>query len=224
MDSKPVTSLKLSERDLSRWRLVEDFQERLAEAARRQPLSATWSDPGRLLGQADYLGLFLLGLLNPVVRTMRGLCAASHLRRVQGEVCTRPVSLGSFSEAQALLNPELLAGVFGQLGREVAGDSRPGQWLIQDGSLFEALPRMHWCIWRRQGKAQSQVRLHLSLALEGPPGAGADYAGQDLRAEGLAHPVSTGRQLCGRPLLRGGLPALWRTGEGGGGLCGAAAG
>jgi hypothetical protein len=38
--------------------------------------------------------------------------------------------------------------------------------LIQDSSLFEALPRMYWALWRRQGKAQSQVRLHLSLAVD----------------------------------------------------------
>jgi hypothetical protein len=163
--------LELTERDLSRWGLVEDFKERLQAAAKLQPLSATWSDPERLLSYSNYLSLFLLGLLNPVVRTMRGLCAASHLRRVQKEVCARPVSLGSFSEAQRVLDPALLAEVFGRLSREVAGpaQSAPGQrqWLIQDGSLFAALPRMYWCLWRRQGKAQSQVRLHLSLDLEG---------------------------------------------------------
>lgn len=170
MDSQPTADAGLTERDLSRWRLVEDFKDRLQRAAGRQELSATWSDPARRLGCADYLSLYLLGLLNPVVRTMRGLCAASHLQRVQAEVCRRPVSLGSFSEAQALLEPALLAEVFGELSREMAGPGPavPGQrrWLIQDGSLFAALPRMYWCFWRRQGKAQSQVRLHLSLELE----------------------------------------------------------
>jgi len=29
------------------------------------------------------------------------------------------------------------------------------------------LPRMYWALWRRQSKAQSQVRLHLSLDLDG---------------------------------------------------------
>lgn len=158
----------LTERDLSRWRLIEDFQGRLAQAAKVVPLARTWADPARSLQSAEYLSLFLLGLLNPVVRTMRGLCAASHLRRVQAEVCTRPVSLGSFSEAQAVLDPALLAEVFAQLSRELPAPP-PGaadrRWLIQDGSLFAALPRMYWALWRRQGKAQSQVRLHLSLDL-----------------------------------------------------------
>jgi hypothetical protein len=157
-----------TERDLSRWRLVEDFQARLRQAASGVALSPTWSDARRLLHYPDYLSLFLLGLLNPVVRTMRGLCRASRLERVQREICSRPVSLGSFSEAQAVLDPALLAEVFTQLSRELAQrHSRSGPagraWLIQDSSLFEALPRMHWALWRRQGQAQSQVRLHLSL-------------------------------------------------------------
>lgn len=170
MSRQRQRALELSERDLSRWRLVEDFQRRLHEAARRQPLDGSWTDPRRRLEQAQYLSLFLMGLLNPVVRTMRGLCAASRLQRVQREVCGRRVSLASFSEAQALLEPALLAEVFAQLSQEVraaALPSAPGsrQWLIQDSSLFDALPRMYWALWRRQGRAQAQVRLHLSLDL-----------------------------------------------------------
>lgn len=156
--------------DLSRWRLIEDFQTRLAQAATKVSLHPTWADSERLLQCADYLSLFLFGLLNPVVQTMRGVCAASQLQRVQKEVCARPVSLGSFSEAQHLLDPALLAEVFGQLSRDLprpaAGpDGAARCWLIQDGSLFAALPRMHWALWRRQGTAQAQVRLHLSLEL-----------------------------------------------------------
>lgn len=166
-----VTQIKLNERDLSRWRLVEDFQDRLKQAAQQLEVAATWSDPQRQFSHTDYLSLFLLALLNPVVRTMRGLCEASHLARVQDEVCTRAVSLGSFSEAQAVVDRALLAKVFDQLSEEMpapASASVPKRrWLIQDSSLFQALPRMYWALWRRQRKAQSQVRLHLSLDLEG---------------------------------------------------------
>jgi hypothetical protein len=166
-----ATQVELSEGDLSRWRLVEDFQDRLKQAAQSQGLPATWSDPQRQCSHADYLSLFLLGLLNPVVRTMRGLCQASHLARVQDEVCSRPVSLGSFSEAQAVVEPALLAKVFDQLREEMPAPANAcpthRRWLIQDSSLFEALPRMYWALWRRQGTAQSQVRLHLSLDLDG---------------------------------------------------------
>lgn len=171
MARKPSANLQLTERDLCRWGLLEDFKQRLAQAAAGQELAQTWSDPQRLLDYSNYLSLFLLGLLNPVVRTMRALCAASHLQRVQQEICGRPVSLGSFSEAQAVLDPALLAKVFSQLSQQLcpaeAQPAKARRWLVRDGSLFEALPRMYWCFWRRQGKAQSQVRLHLSLDLKG---------------------------------------------------------
>jgi hypothetical protein len=164
------TQPELTERDFSRWRLIVDFKSRLAKAASTAPLHPTWSDPARRVQYADYLSLFLFGLLNPVARTMNGLCAASRLARVQKEVCSRPVSLGSFSEAQAMLDPALLAEVFTQLSQDLpapagAGGPAGRRWLIQDSSLFDALPRMYWALWRRQGKAQSQVRLHLSLDL-----------------------------------------------------------
>ncbi|HEY0944620.1 MAG TPA: IS4 family transposase, partial [Opitutaceae bacterium] len=79
-------------------------------------------------------------------------------------------SLGSFSEAQAVVDPQLLAGVLAQLSAELPAKTDTAsryRWLVQDGSLFEALPRMHWALWRRQGTVQAQVRLHLSLERDG---------------------------------------------------------
>ena len=166
------TDLKQSA--LKRWKLIADFQERLQKEIPHAQLHPTWNDPERALKLPDYLSLFLLGLFNPVVKTMRAVCAASHLPRVQEEVCQRPISLGSFSEAQSLVEPELLPAIFAELSQEVLSRQNPPashrfsdrSWLIQDGSLFEALPRMYWALWRKQGKAQSQVRLHLSLDLD----------------------------------------------------------
>lgn len=160
-----------TEKDLRSWRLVEDFRQRLAQAAALHPLSATWSDPRRKLSCEDYLSLYVFGLFNPAVRTMRALCEASHLERVQRDVCTAPVSLGSFSEAQAVIAPELLQEVFARLGHDLPEHAElrsPGglRWRVQDGSLFDALPRMHWALWRRQySTVQAQVRLHLTLDL-----------------------------------------------------------
>ena len=154
-----------------RWRLIADFQERLEKQLSQRPAAGSWSDPRRQLQLGDFLSLFLLGLFNPVVRTMRGLCAASDLPRVQEEVCSGHVSLGSFSEAQGLVEPQLLENIFRELSQQMLVGSRLStqsarRWLIQDSSLFEALPRMHWALWRRQHQTQTQVRLHLSLDLE----------------------------------------------------------
>jgi hypothetical protein len=156
--------------------LVDDFRQRLRAAARQVPLAPTWTDPARALAYDEYLSLFLLGLLNPVVRIMRGLCAASRLRRVQAEVCRRPVSLGSFSEAQRLLDPALLERVFADLAGQVAaqapGDARLATlpWMARDGSLWRALPRTHWALYgagrpASDGPASKAVRLHLSFHL-----------------------------------------------------------
>jgi len=82
----------LSEKDLSRWKLIADFQARL-ESAGGAEAQGSFADPRRQLSQSDYLSLLLFGLFNPVVESMRGLCAASQLAGVQEEVCSHPVSL-----------------------------------------------------------------------------------------------------------------------------------
>ena len=170
---KGVAVEALSERDLSRWKLVEDFQARLAEASERVRMPGSESDPRRKLLSADYFSLLLFGLFNPVVRTMRGLCEATKLGRVQREISNAYVSLGSFSEAQAVFAPEVLEEVLKKLGAEVArrgqtlSGIKPAQWqsLIIDSTLFRALPRMAWALWRQQGVRQSAVRLHVKYDL-----------------------------------------------------------
>lgn len=141
----------LHENHLQRWRLLERFQTALAaEVAQRGGLDGTWADPERQLKLEQYLSLFLFGLFNPVVETMRGLCAASHLARVQREVCGRAVSLGSFSEAQAVVDPALLKAVLARLQAEAAPPVRPGPaggaWRgcerVIDSTVWQVLPRM----------------------------------------------------------------------------------
>jgi Transposase DDE domain len=173
----------VSEAELSRWRLIEEFEERLERAKAASPEARTFSDPRRKLGQKDYLSLLLLGLFNPVVDSMRGLCAASRLRRVQEEVCSAPVSLGSFSEAQAVVEPALLQRVFAELASEqqrinsAARERRLEPYranlLVVDGTLWRALPRMAWALWRFQHGRESALRLHVKFNLweEKPVGA-----------------------------------------------------
>jgi len=158
------------EKDLQRWRLIERFQAALAaEVEKRGGLTGTWAEPERQLQLGEYLGLYLFGLFNPVVETMRGLCGASELARVQSEVCGRRVSLGSFSEAQALVQPELLKAVLERLGREADTPApRPGftgRERVVDSSVWQVLPRMTWAFWRRQGGLDNAVRLHVEFDL-----------------------------------------------------------
>jgi hypothetical protein len=161
----------ISEKQLTRWRLVEDFRQRLALEAKNFKTHRTWHDPARLLQLSDYLSLLLLGLLNPTVKTMRALCSASHLSRVQEEICSRPVSLGSFSEAQAAVDPALLQNIFqdlvqGQPEGQHFGDPRLNKYqkvlLAVDSTLWHVLPRMSWAIWRGADKA---ARLHVKFCI-----------------------------------------------------------
>lgn len=174
---------QISEAELSRWRLIEQFEERLERAAAAGKEPHTFSDPRRKLGQKDYLSLLLFGLFNPVVDSMRGLCAASRLRRVQEEICSAKVSLGSFSEAQAVVDPALLQRVFAELAAEKQCENFPhkdkrleayrAQLIIVDGTLWRALPRMAWALWRYQHGKESALKLHLKFNLleEKPVGA-----------------------------------------------------
>jgi Transposase DDE domain len=158
----------LEERALARWKLIGEFQARLDVLSGEA--RGTFADPRRKLSQGDYLSLLLFGLFNPVVESMRGLCAASNLRRVQEEICSHPVSLGSFSEAQAVVEPELLQKVFHGLAAEehlFRGDRRLERYrkelLATDGTLWAALPRMTWAIWRWQHGRESALKVHVKF-------------------------------------------------------------
>ena len=163
----------LSEKDLHQWDLLARFRQRLLAPARPARLHPSWRDPKRHAQHADYLSLFLFGLLHPALKTRRALGAASPWERVRREVCTHSLSLGSFSEAQHLVEPAALEQLFGELAAQVHGpppaEPRAAwqQWFARDSSLFAALPRMSWALYGggRAGAKNNAVRLHLSLHL-----------------------------------------------------------
>lgn len=176
----PQSPYKIDVKDLKQWKLVETFGRALAEAMEDEPVAAVWKDARRRLSLLQYLSLFLLGLLNPAVRTTRALCEASKLKRVQEEICGQAVSLGSFSEAQHLVDPGLLEKLFGELVEQVEcsgpvpAQFKDYQWLARDSSVFEALPRMAWALYgggRANTGPHNAIRLHLSFhLLEDKPG------------------------------------------------------
>jgi len=163
-------TLQIDVRQLTHWRLLDRFRQLLPQALESKGLHPSFSDPKRLHNAANYLCLFLFGLYNPALKTMRALCKASALERVQEEVCERKISLGTFSEIQHLLDPALLEKLFGELSSQLALPSQnasgdPRQWLARDSSLFAALPRMAWALYGGgdPGSPNRAVRLHLSL-------------------------------------------------------------
>ena len=164
---------KLTERDLRQWKLIADFRSRLAEVAQAHRQDPAWQDRRRRLEQYDYLSLFLLALVNPTVKTLRALSAASQLERVQQEVCTRSTSLGSLSEAQHLVDPRMLEALVKSLSGQIKGpapkDPRGAwqQWIAQDSSIFAATSRMFWAQYGagKVGRPNHAVRFHVSFHL-----------------------------------------------------------
>ncbi len=168
---------EISQRDLHHWQRLRAVEEAIRGAFARAKLPATLSHPGRELEGVSYLSLFLFGLFNPVVESMRGLCSISRLSRVQEVVGCRRVSLGSFSEMQHMIEPELMREVFREVLERVpvSSHSEPSlkhlNIILQDGSLWSALPRMAWAEYGVGADGQAKgVRLHLRFHLaEGRP-------------------------------------------------------
>lgn len=155
---------------MSNWKLLETFQRRLQPILDQAGPAPTEQDPRRQFLSADYFSMLLFGLLNPVLKTTRALCAATQLGRMQREVCRGKVSLGSFSEMQHLVAPELLAGLLRSLAGEaqpVFGDQRVRahiqELIANDGTLLPALPRMAWALW--QDSQHRAGKLHLELSV-----------------------------------------------------------
>jgi len=121
----------------------------------------------RLLHFDQYIALQLLFFFSPIVTSMRGLVEASHLRKVQRVLGVSPTSLGSFSEAPRVFDPNLLQPIIAQLGTQLkplAHDSRlddlPGQLLAVDGTDLTALA----CLVDTAGQGR-EITLHTHFEL-----------------------------------------------------------
>lgn len=172
---KTAAQKPIQERQLQGWKLLEMFEEHLSRALERQPVPETELDSRRKLHRSEYLKLLLWAMWNPVIDSMRGLCAATGLKRVRKEICCKPVSLSSFSEMQAVVDPVLLETVLSSLSEEALKRQSPQRDLrlvqmareaaVIDSSLFSALNRMVWAQWRCQWGEEHAVRLHVKLAV-----------------------------------------------------------
>lgn len=179
MADETTKELQISEKDLRQWDLLKAFRQALVQRVKPAELHRSWSDQRRKNSYLDYLSTFLFAMMNPTLKTLRALSHASQLERVQREVSGGHISLGSFSEAQHLLEPELLERLLGDLvdqaGSKPGGSQVPPSWegwFARDSSLFAALPRMSWALYGggQAGALNNALRLHLSLhVLEDKP-------------------------------------------------------
>ena len=167
-----MKTTEIRESDLRFWKLFDVFVRHLKRVGQIHPSKLDEPHPSRTLGSHEYLSLWLLAMVNPVIKSMRGLCQASELGRVQQELGCASVSLGSFSEAQAVLDtgvlPELYESLHRELAPQLAGASRtgwPARLQLVDSSVWEAVSRMEWAHWRDQNTRQHAVRVHFSFNL-----------------------------------------------------------
>lgn len=162
------------EKSLRNWSLVREFNGRLAREKTPELVPKTEEDKRRLLHLGEYLSLTLLEMWNPVIDSMRAICQSTRLKRVQKEICHGPVSLGSFSEMQAVVDPALLERVLESAVRDLQAKkpqiSDPHlaelaqmcqQAAAIDSTLMPALNRMLWAEWN----GQNAVRLHVKLSI-----------------------------------------------------------
>ena len=155
---------------LHNWKLLERFRQEIVPLLEAAPRSASEQDERRTLLAEDYFSAYLFAMLNPILTSMRALCHASHCGKMR-QVCSKPLSPASFSEAQHVFGPEVLDRVVRSLcrqalGRCQGGDARTRQALkaltAVDGTLLRAVPRMDWA---RSGGPSWAVRLHLHFSV-----------------------------------------------------------
>jgi hypothetical protein len=123
----------------------------------------------------QYCLLVLLFLFNPVVRSLRAIQQASELRKVQRKLGCQRASLGSFSEATEVFQPERLKEIVAELGMQlqpIAHDPRlkdlPHTLTLVDGTLLKGLPVLVQAAMRapHTAKFQAKFRLHTQFDWE----------------------------------------------------------
>ena len=122
----------------------------------------------RELFMDQYCALVLLFLFNPCLRSLRALQQASELKNVQRKLRCGRASLGSFSEATDVFDPERLREIIGELAaevqpmRSVAGKRLKQLVTAVDGSVVKTLSTIAQAAYlkNRHGENKSAWRLH----------------------------------------------------------------
>lgn len=140
-----------------------------------RPLRAHKNCTNRTLHYDEYVAYLLLYFFNPVVTSMRGLQQVSTLEQVRGNLGLPRFSLGSFSEARNVFDPDLLEPLLAQLlaqASEAGADPRLTALgltpTVVDSTMLRALPKMLWAFWRTGNVHAVKVHLEYSLLKSAP--------------------------------------------------------
>jgi len=114
-------------------------------------LHAEHAHPNRNLHLDEYLSLLLLAYFNPAISGLRQLITLPNNIHVGGNLGLHRTSLGSFSEASSIFDPQPLREIFLELAEQAKalnGPARPQglpaelKLLAADATLWKLLPRM----------------------------------------------------------------------------------
>jgi hypothetical protein len=145
-----------------------------------------------------YAALLLLYFFNPVLTSRNALLQASQLAKVQAFCGGRPVSAGSFSEAQHLFDPARLQELVTELAGRVPDAKIPADWdclktlTAVDGSLLPALPRMVWALWLDDDHKAAKMHVHFEV-LRGIPVQATVTTGNDSEKQQFRQALQAGR-------------------------------
>jgi hypothetical protein len=129
----------------------------------------------RKLHYDQYCLLILLFLFNPAVKSLRSLQQTCELKNVQKRLGCPRMSLGSFSEAVDVFDPQRLSEIIGELGlrlEKTNADPRLSELghtvTLVDSTLLTALPRIAEASFlkKQTGSGLVKWRLHTHFEVE----------------------------------------------------------
>lgn len=164
-----------------------------------KPLHEHCPDPKRKLHYDEYCAWLVLYFFTPVLDSMRGLQQASDIDSLRHRMKLPRFSLGSFSEASGLFDPELLVPIVEDIGNAIE-DIETDKHLVNlgqrpvavDGTLIHAMPKMLWALWRDEENRAAKVHLQLDL-LKGTPERATVTCGNGSEIEELIKTLTAGR-------------------------------
>lgn len=123
----------------------------------------------------EYCVFILLSMFSPVLRSVRALQQASTLKKVQQKLGCPRISLGSFSEAVDVFDPERLEAIVGELLAElpmpeqgVGKDYVRQRLTAVDGSVVKTLATLAEAAYLKDknGASQSGWRFHTQFEID----------------------------------------------------------
>lgn len=162
----------LSARSVRGFRYVRNF----LRVLRKLPHCARENDPTgkRKLFLAQYAGLVLVSLFDPVMQSLNGIKKLSQVKKLQQRLGGGRVSLGSLSEAVRVFDPTMLEPLIQDLFEQLPEPQRPHpdaqelipetllrQLQLVDGTVLQALPQ----IVAASGGQHANWRMHLQFSV-----------------------------------------------------------